>query len=216
MLMWVYEAAAAAAHVDAVYIASGDARVIDLCRHHGMKCIQTYGCHASGTDRVAEAVEVLPQSHVINLQADEPSIPTDVLNSFAMALTASDADMLTLAAPAESTAANNDPNRVKVLCNAQGDAQIFSRRPIPNSAVAGGAVVSSRLHVGVYGFTRERLRLFTQLAPDPREDVEKLEQLRALYAGWRISVIETAWRGCGVDTPDDLTRVEALLLRRAS
>ena len=159
----------------------------------------------SGTDRVAQAAAKLGLSDdeiIINVQGDEPEMPSAYVERLAMLLTTDDAPIATLAVPlcADRVA---DPARVKVVCDLRGRAMYFSRSPIPFDRDGSGGV-SYRLHLGIYGYRVGTLAKLARLAPTPAERSEKLEQLRALENGYAIAVAEVAdYGGAGIDTPAD-------------
>ena len=211
-----------------VVVAADDMRIVETCVRHGVAAILTRTDHASGSDRLAEACVQLGldgDDTVVNVQGDEPLIDPDLINAVGELLMASaDASMGTAAHAIESLNDYLNPNVVKVVLDAHGFAHYFSRAPIPwcrdqpdatwwqsgNPAVPGG--FAPLRHVGIYSYRARFLRSFPGLAPAPTEAVEALEQLRALWHGHRIAVhlADTA-PGPGVDTPDDLARIRALL-----
>ena len=205
-----------------VIVACDDLSVQRACEQHGIDSVMTRSDHLSGTDRLAEvaaALQLADSRIVVNLQGDEPLIDPTLIAQVAATLAAdSDAAMATAAQPIDAAAAFFDPNVVKVVCNAQGHAQYFSRAPIPYARDA-FALASDHLpsalpalwHVGIYAYRAAFLRRYSALAPAPSEQWEALEQLRALHHGFKIAV--HLWRGevaRGVDTAEDLERVRAL------
>jgi 3-deoxy-manno-octulosonate cytidylyltransferase (CMP-KDO synthetase) len=146
---------------------------------------------------------------VVNLQGDEPLIEPEAIETLVAAMSSSGAEMGTLARPLEDGELERT-QVVKVVTDLQGDALYFSRAPIPHRR-AGGVSPKARAHVGIYAFTTPCLLRFAALAPTPLEQEESLEQLRALEHGIRIRVADTAYRGFGIDTPEDLARARALL-----
>ncbi len=202
MLVWVAEAARRARRVDAVYVATGDAAVVSACEQWGLSVLRTPASLPSGTDRVAMAADAVEADVIINVQGDEPTLAPAALDALVdvfAAPTVELASLMTALAPSEI----EDPHRVKVWCDAAGDASRFSR-------VHGGRP-GARLHVGVYAFRPDRLRAFAALEPCEQESRQRLEQLRALEQGWPIRMVETPWRGLSVDTPADLVRVRRVL-----
>ncbi len=204
-----------------VVVAADNARIVDACKAHGVEAILTGTHHACGTDRLAEACELLGlsgQEIVVNVQGDEPLIDPALIDAVAALLEASPgASMSTAAHPIDDFNDFINPNVVKTVLDAQGLALYFSRAPIPwwRDGFAAGtqALPEPRplRHVGIYGYRADFLRLFPQLPPAPMELAEALEQLRAMWHGHRIAVHVTATApGVGVDTPGDLERVRAL------
>ena len=177
--------------------------------------------HVSGTDRLAECARLAGWSDdtvVVNLQGDEPFAPAAGIHAVAATLAASGAPMATLATPVEDAETLFDPNVVKLVRNTQGDALYFSRAPIPWHR---DAFAQSRdmlppgqwlRHIGIYGYRAGFLQHFAAMPPGTLEQVESLEQLRVLEAGFRIAVsLSPAPFHPGIDTPEDLARAEALM-----
>ncbi len=204
-----------------VVVAADSARVVQACQAHGIEALLTRENHPSGSDRLAEACELLglaDDAVVVNVQGDEPLIAPALIDAVAAALQACpEAAMSTAVHPIASFEEFTNPNVVKAVLDAQGFALYFSRAPIPwwrDGFAAGGKALphpAPLRHVGIYGYRAGFLRLFPRLAPAAMEQTEALEQLRALWHGHRIvaHVTQTA-PGIGVDTPEDLERVRAL------
>lgn len=208
-----------------VVVASDSDRIVQACRLHGIDAVLTRADHASGTDRLAEAASQLglgDPAVVVNVQGDEPLIAPALIDEVAALLEARpDADMGTAAHPISDAAEFRNPNVVKVVTDASGLALYFSRAPIPwwRDGFAQGVDALPQpaplRHVGIYAYRCGFLRRFPQLPPAPLEQLESLEQLRALWHGHRIAVHVTAQApGAGVDTPEDLARVRALWAAR--
>ena len=220
---------AAASGAQRTVVAADDARILTACHQHGVEAILTRTDHASGSDRLAEACTLLGldgDDVVVNVQGDEPLIDPALIGAVAQLLqTHPHASMGTAAHPLASVDELGNPNIVKVVCDAGGLAQYFSRAPIPfardhagqpwwrnggtqHPALAGFAPLR---HVGLYSYRAGFLRRFPELPQAPTEVIEALEQLRALWHGHRIAVYVTPTApGPGVDTPEDLERVRAL------
>lgn len=207
-----------------VAVATDDATIAQVCAEHGVRALLTSPAHASGTDRVAEAAAqlALDDEHiVVNVQGDEPLIDPELIRACARRLHDDpQAQMATAAHPIDQASAIGDPNVVKVVLDARGHALLFSRAPIPwrRDAYAGGAPLTLPdglpflRHVGIYAFRLRTLRQFAALAPCELEQAEALEQLRALWHGWRIAVLRVEHApAAGVDTAQDLERVRRLL-----
>jgi 3-deoxy-manno-octulosonate cytidylyltransferase (CMP-KDO synthetase) len=204
-----------------VVVAADDARIVQACQAHGVEVVLTRTDHASGSDRLAQACELLGlsgQDVVVNVQGDEPLIDPALIDAVADLLQARpEASMSTAVHPIASLDEFSNPNVVKAVLDAQGFALYFSRAAIPwwRDGFASGSLVLPQpaplRHVGIYGYRAQFLRQFPLLAPAPMEQIEALEQLRALWHGHRIvvHVTDTA-PGIGVDTPEDLERVRAL------
>jgi len=217
--------AAADSGAERVTVAADSAEIVDACSAHGVEALLTRADHASGTDRLAEAVGYLglaDDALVVNVQGDEPLMPAAVVRRVAEALAQrTDCAIATACHPLHDAAEFFSPNVVKVVTDANGRALYFSRAPIPWSrdAFAAGRDrlppgLPARRHIGLYAYRAGFLRRFPQLPPAPLEQHECLEQLRALAHGFGIAVIELPEAlPPGVDTPEDLERVRAMLLR---
>jgi 3-deoxy-manno-octulosonate cytidylyltransferase (CMP-KDO synthetase) len=216
---------ATASGAERVTVAADSVEIVDACSAHGVEALLTRADHASGTDRLAEAVEQLglaDDALVVNVQGDEPLMPAAVVRRVAEALAQrTDCAIATASHPLHDAAEFFSPNVVKVVTDANGRALYFSRAPIPWSRDAFAADrdrlppgLPAQRHVGLYAYRAGFLRRFPQLPPTPLEQHESLEQLRALAHGFGITVIELPEAlPPGVDTPEDLERVRALLLR---
>ncbi|MFC3715766.1 3-deoxy-manno-octulosonate cytidylyltransferase [Luteimonas soli] len=210
---------ALAAGAREVWVAADDERIVQALAGSGVQVALTARSHASGTDRLAECADIAGWSDdtiVVNLQGDEPFAPAAGIDAVAATLAASQAPMSTLAAAITDVGELLDPNVVKLVRSDDGHALYFSRAPIPwpRDAFArardrmpeGGPWLR---HIGIYGYRAGFLRRFAKMPPGRLEQVESLEQLRALEAGHRIAVALTPEPfPSGVDTPDDLARAE--------
>lgn len=216
---------AAQSRATQVVVAADDPRTLDACRAHGVRCLLTRSDHATGSDRLAEACALLNLADheiVVNVQGDEPLIEPALIDACAQLLAErSECAMATAAHPIDTVADLRNPNVVKLVCDAQGRAQYFSRAPLPwwRDGYAGGLQESTALsdppplrHIGLYAYRAKFLKLFPRLTPSPLEQLESLEQLRALWHGERIAVHVTPHGpAAGVDTVEDLERVRAAL-----
>ncbi len=210
-------------HASQVVVAADDERIVQACQAHGVRALLTRQDHVSGSDRLAEACQLLglaDDAVVVNVQGDEPLIHPGLINEVADLLTQRpEASMSTAAHAIASLEEFTNPNVVKVVLDARQMALYFSRAPIPwwRDGQSAGSFQSlpnpaPLRHVGIYGYRAGFLRLFPQLPPAPIETMESLEQLRAMWHGHRIAVhITPEAPGPGVDTPEDLARVRALL-----
>ena len=203
-----------------VVVAADHADIVSACSAHGVASILTRSDHATGSDRLAEACALLGldgSDMVINVQGDEPLIAPEMIDACARLLDArSDCVMSTVAHAIDSAEEIDNPNVVKVVLDAAGRALYFSRAPIPwwrdGRTRAAPGVVPALRHVGLYAYRAGFLRSFPSLPTSPLETIEALEQLRVLWHGERIAVHVSDTRpGPGVDTPEDLARVRALL-----
>lgn len=208
---------ALAAGAREVWIATDDRRIgAALEGLEGVRVAMTSVDHASGTDRLAECGRIAgwaAEQIVVNLQGDEPFAPAVGIRAVAALLANGDAPMSTLATPVEDAATLFDPNAVKVVRNALGDAMYFSRAPIPwhRDAFAESRDVLPNgqwlRHIGIYGYRAGFLQQFAQLPPATLEQVESLEQLRVMEAGYRIAVgLSPEVFPPGIDTAEDLAR----------
>lgn len=222
LIEWVWERARASGAAS-VIVAADDARIEAAARRCGADCVLT-GEHASGTDRIAEVVRTrgfAAEEIVVNLQGDEPLMPPELIARVAAALhERPTVDLATAAAPIEALADFLDPNCVKALSGRDGRALYFSRAPVPwpRDASAGGRpehAPGALRHIGLYAFRVASLLRFAALAPTPLERIERLEQLRALENGLIVHLVRLEHAPPpGVDTPEDLARVRALLEQR--
>ena len=214
MIQWVYERARASSARE-VIIATDDERIADAARGFGAEVMMTAASHASGTDRIAEVARRRAWpigAIVVNVQGDEPLIPVPLIEQAAQLLiNFPEADMGTLAAPIRAAEALGDSNVVKVVTDIQQRALYFSRAPIPCDRDAAG-FAQARRHIGIYAYRVSALLRLAELPPTPLEQLEKLEQLRALENGFDIRVADSQVPpGADVNTREDLVRVEALL-----
>ncbi|MBI4882186.1 MAG: 3-deoxy-manno-octulosonate cytidylyltransferase [Planctomycetes bacterium] len=208
LIQHVYERVRAARHIERVLVATDEPRIAEAVRSFGGEAVLTAREHQSGTDRVAEAARALDARAIINVQGDEPEIDPEDLERVALDLARPDAQIVTLAVEIEDAATWLDPNAVKVVVGAGGDALYFTRAPVPWSADFEKARAARVLlkHLGVYGFTRETLFRFARLPPAPLEPIERLEQLRALHHGVPIRVLRAGSDSIGIDTAEDYRR----------
>ena len=206
-----------------VVVAADDARIVTACQTHGIDAVLTRTDHPSGSDRLAEACDLLGLQDidlVVNVQGDEPLIDPASIDAAAELLQSrNDCSMSTLAHAIDNVADFANPNVVKVVLDARHTALYFSRAPIAwwrdgfaNGQFSALPSPAPLRHVGLYGYRVGFLREFPKLAQAPIEVTESLEQLRAMWHGHRIAVhITDHSPGPGVDTPEDLARVRALL-----
>jgi 3-deoxy-manno-octulosonate cytidylyltransferase (CMP-KDO synthetase) len=229
MIQWVFEAARRAEGVDRVVVATDDERIAGTVRGFGGEAVLTDPALPSGTDRVAAALAALgePYDCVLNIQGDEPAMHPDTVAAVVDLMRAQpDLPMGTAACRFAHEDELFNPNAVKVVVDDRQRALYFSRSPIPylrHSSVfepdfrpwmAPGQLACFRRHLGLYAYRPETLRTFTRMPPHPLEQLEMLEQLRALAAGIPIGVADTPFLSLGVDVPGDVPAVEALLRER--
>ncbi|MES1241122.1 MAG: 3-deoxy-manno-octulosonate cytidylyltransferase [Acidobacteriota bacterium] len=211
MIEHVYERASRARGLDRIVVLTDDERIARAVEGFGGEWEMTPAECASGTDRIAHAARRWNAAAVVNIQGDEPLIDPEVVSRLAVHLADHPEDpVVTLAADAAPEEMGN-PNAVKVVLDLAGYALYFSRSPIPFPRQEGGAAPLK--HLGIYGYQREALLRLASLPQAPLERSESLEQLRALENGLRIRVLLAGSASPGVDTREDLERVERLLER---
>ena len=205
MVLHVVEAGRAARSLDRVAVATDDERIADAVRQAGAEVVLTSPDCASGTDRLAEAARSLPADAYVNIQGDEPMMTGENIDrAVETLLRSSEREIATLSVAMPSLQAA-DPNVVKVVAAEDGRALYFSRSPIPFFR---NGEPAHRKHLGIYAYRAATLARLARLAPSPLEKAESLEQLRWLEAGYAVWVGEAASDSVGVDTPEDLARVE--------
>jgi 3-deoxy-manno-octulosonate cytidylyltransferase (CMP-KDO synthetase) len=221
-----------AANFDRVIVATDDERIFDAVAATGNEAVMTSPDHQSGSDRLAEVAENLPENAlIVNVQGDEPLISPETIERAVEAMVCQPAppDIVTVCEPITSHDELINPNVVKVVMNDESRALYFSRAPIPFPRDASnrhggprealeaepGLFSIYRKHVGLYVYRREYLLNFTAMPQTKLEKIEMLEQLRALENGSYIKVVEAASRSIGVDTVEDLDRVRRILASEA-
>ena len=206
----VIRTAMTAAHVDSVTIATDSQEVIDIAASYDIRAVMTSSHHQSGTDRIYEAARTLglkTDEIVINLQADEPFIEIEVLEAvYELTKRNLTCDRIVMNSCYKTITSPeaDDPNIVKVVTDSEGIALYFSRAKIPYPRDHHHDIYYG--HIGIYGFSVEALARFCSLDPAPLEKIEKLEQLRALYYGYDVAMVEVQTESFGIDTPEDLER----------
>lgn len=209
-LPMVVRTAKRVAHLDRVVVAADDETIISICKEHNIEAMLTSTTHKSGTDRINECASILnvPDDElIINVQADEPFIEPDVVESLIKRLKIIQNNKESFIMGSCFNAINNesakDPNLVKVVLDSNDNAIYFSRSLIPYNQ-GGGATYFG--HIGIYGFSKKSLKEFCNLGDAPIEDIEKLEQLRAIYHKKNIVMVKVASTSFGIDTKEDLAR----------
>jgi 3-deoxy-manno-octulosonate cytidylyltransferase (CMP-KDO synthetase) len=218
MIQHVYESAVAA-NLDRVLVATDDRRILRTVEAFGGEAVLTSSKHATGTDRLAEVARDLRARWIINVQGDLPFVRPDTIRRSLAPLT-SDAGIPigTACTPIFGRREFVNRNVVKVVTDGQGFASYFSRAPIPyhrdgRPVIERGLLEWGKRHLGIYVYQREFLLEFTRLEPAPLERIEGLEQLRALYHGFRIKVVDVDEPSVEVDTPADLERAQSYWTR---
>ena len=216
MVQWVVERVKQAKRLDAVIVATDDTRIAECVQSLNIPDVQvamTHPDHPSGTDRIAEAIQSMEVDAVINVQGDEPLIEPLLIDELAEVISTGEWDMVTAATPIEDRAQITDPSVVKALFNRHGQALYFSRATIPHIREPEESSVEGTYwrHIGIYAYRRDYLLRLVAEPPCGLEELEKLEQLRALDMGCRMKVVKTQDFGIGVDTPEDIAKAEKLL-----
>lgn len=217
LILWTAERLRAVAPDHPLYFAVDGPELEACLGQAGFRTVRTDPANASGTDRIAEANSTIGASSVINVQADEPLVSASQIRALAEGL-GDGAAMATLAVPFTRPEDFARPNQVKVVCDLAGRALYFSRAPIPFARDAGGRVDADWLarhrcfrHLGLYAYQSEFLARFSRLEPGTLEQIEKLEQLRALEHGFTIRVGLTDEATVGIDALEDIAAFEAAL-----
>jgi len=204
----VIKTALVAKKIDEVVIATDSQKVIDIAKKYNIKAIMTNKNHKSGSDRIKEASDILGLSDdelIINLQGDEPFIESEVLQSVKNNLEQiKNRDFVMISCYKQIDELNaEDPNLVKVVIDKNSDAIYFSRSKIPYNR--DNSVHTYKGHIGIYGFNKKSLDKFCEISANI-EDIEKLEQLRVIYHGYKIKMIEVNTNSFGIDTAEDLEK----------
>ncbi len=218
MIRRVYEQASLSLHT--VYAATDDQRIYDAVASFGGKVVMTSSDHRSGTDRCAEAAEKIARLEgftpdvIVNIQGDEPFIRPEQIDLLASCFDDSSVEIATLVRRAEPGEDLANPNQPKVVLDMSGNAIYFSRSVIPFLRDAPVAEWSARhtyyKHIGLYAYRTGVLKQLTSLPGSPLEKAESLEQNRWIENGFRIRTAVTSWESIGIDTTEDLERVEKI------
>jgi 3-deoxy-manno-octulosonate cytidylyltransferase (CMP-KDO synthetase) len=215
-LPMVVRTAQRVAHLDRVVVAADDELIISTCKEYGIEAMLTSTTHKSGTDRINECANILKVDDdelIINVQADEPFIEPEVVEALIKRLKSikesGEAFIMGSCYNAINDESAKDPNLVKVVLDDEDNAIYFSRACIPYNR-GGGATYFG--HIGIYGFSKKSLKEFCNLNDAPIEDIEKLEQLRAIYHQKKITMVKVASTGFGIDTEEDLKRAIEVFL----
>lgn len=194
--------------LDRVVVATDDAKIVDVCSRYDIEAVMTSSKHKSGTDRINECVSKLnvdDKEIIINVQADEPFIEPEVVLALKNRLLEIKDEFVMGSCYAKiDPLRSDDPNRVKVVLDINQNAIYFSRSSIPYNRTNEACDYFG--HIGIYGFNAKSLREFCSLGEAKIEDIEKLEQLRAIYHAKKIAMVEVKTKSFGIDTPMDLQR----------
>jgi 3-deoxy-manno-octulosonate cytidylyltransferase (CMP-KDO synthetase) len=212
MLARVYRAARACPLLDQVLIATDSEEVLAFAQQCSLPAVFTPEDCVSGSDRVHAVAQSIPADIYVNIQGDEPMLRPEHIESLLKPFTSNEVAVTTLATPCAPDQIDN-PHAVKVVTAANGRALYFSRATIPHDRDQQGSVRYLK-HLGIYAYRRAALEQFPKLPHSPLESAEKLEQLRFLENGIDIYVTETPYDTIGVDTEEDLQRVEKILMER--
>jgi 3-deoxy-manno-octulosonate cytidylyltransferase (CMP-KDO synthetase) len=217
LVVWVAERIATQAPDFPLWFAVDDVLLAECLDEAGFRPIMTDSKHLSGTDRIAEANRTVRASYVLNVQADEPLVSEGQLKALAR-LIQGDCPMATLCTPFNRVVDFYNTNQVKVVMTNTGRALYFSRSRMPYSRDLGLTIDDAWVvanpcykHLGLYAYRADFLEKFVALPPGQLEQIEKLEQLRALENGYSIAIDVSSDPSIGVDTPDDAKKFEAFL-----
>jgi 3-deoxy-manno-octulosonate cytidylyltransferase (CMP-KDO synthetase) len=211
MIEHVWERANMSRYLSDVLVATDDDRIANAVHKFGGQVRMTRADHPSGTDRLAEIASSEDAALYVNIQGDEPLIDPEAIDAAILSVHGDEAvDMGTLKKQIIDPTDIVNTNVVKVVTNLLGDAIYFSRCPIPYERDGRSGVPIYFKHIGLYVYRREFLLRYPDLTVGPLEEAERLEQLRVLENGYRIRVVETDYESLGVDTPEDLERVNQL------
>ena len=215
-LPMVVRTAKRVAHLDRVVVAADDEKIITICKEHGIEAMLTSTTHKSGTDRINECATILKLDDneiIVNVQADEPFIEPEVvevlMNRLKSLQKKSEPFIMGSCYNAINAESAEDPNLVKVVLDSDNNAIYFSRSLIPYNR-SGRANYFG--HIGIYGFSKKSLKEFCNLDDAPIEDIEGLEQLRAIHHQKKITMLKVASTGFGIDTVQDLERAIEIFL----
>jgi len=212
LIQHVFENAKRSTLAEDVMVATDSETIFEKVLAFGGKAVMTDQKHPSGTDRIAEVAASLKYDIIVNVQGDEPLIRPEMIDDVIALLSDQRASIGTLVKRIEHTEEINDPNVVKAVFDREGFALYFSRAPIPSHARHPEIRMPRYYkHIGMYSYRRDTLLSLAAMQPTELENTEKLEQLRALENGIRIKVKETFFETYGVDTPEDMERVEKWL-----
>jgi len=210
MIWYVYQQAKKSRYLEEVIVATDDQRIVEAVESFGGKAVLTAREHRTGTDRLAQVAENMTAEIIVNIQGDEPLIQPEMIDQAIEPLLQDDTlVMATLKKKIDEQEDLHNPHLVKVVADKNNRALYFSRSLLPFPREETGQPVYK--HVGLYVYRRDFLLAFSRMEPTPLEQTESLEQLRVLENGYPIYVVETPYSSQGVDTPEDLAKVTALI-----
>ena len=215
MIQRVYEGASKSKMLSKIVVATDDERIFDAVKAFGGEVVMTSEGHPTGTDRCGEVAAHFPDADIfINIQGDEPLVDYRQLELLCDAFNDKNVEIATLGIEDASEEDRNNPNRIKIVVDANYNALYFSRSPIPNTANAKEEIVWDfpfLRHIGLYAFRKNTLSELINLQATKLEQIESLEQLRWLYNGYRVKVVTTTIETPNIDVPADLEKVLSLL-----
>lgn len=214
MIHWVWDQTKKSAIISEVVIATDDKRIADYCRVNGLDFVMTSSSHPTGSDRLAEVADKISADVYVNVQGDEPLIEPEAIDAVTSCLlTAMDRGIELATGYIEKASEEqlDDPSIVHLVPSMDGCVITFTRLPVPYPLVE---TMQRTVHVGLYAFTRKALKLFSKLERGPVERAESIEVIRYLEHGYRIACVPVTPGSFGVDTPEDLVKVEAILRKK--
>ncbi len=214
MIHWVWDQTKKSAIISEVVIATDDKRIADYCRVNGLDFVMTSSSHPTGSDRLAEVADKISADVYVNVQGDEPLIEPEAIDAVTSCLlTAMDRGIELATGYIEKASGEqlDDPSIVHLVPSMDGCVITFTRLPVPYPLAE---TMQRTVHVGLYAFTRKALKLFSKLERGPVERAESIEVIRYLEHGYRIACVPVTPGSFGVDTPEDLVKVEAILRKK--
>jgi len=214
MIHWVWDQTKKSAIISEVVIATDDKRIADYCRINDLDFVMTSSSHPTGSDRLAEVADKISADVYVNVQGDEPLIEPEAIDAVTSCLlTAMDRGIELATGYIEKASGEqlDDPSIVHLVPSMDGCVITFTRLPVPYPLVE---TMQRTVHVGLYAFTRKALKLFSKLERGPVERAESIEVIRYLEHGYRIACVPVTPGSFGVDTPEDLIKVEAILRKK--
>lgn len=212
----VYEQCVKVDNIDKVYIATDNDMIIEHCLLFTENVIKTKSLHTTGTDRIAEAINKIECDNVINIQADEPFIKVHLIQDLVKQIENEGVSMVSVMHRIGTINELNDPNNVKVCVDKNMNAIFFSRSPIPfyrDKDLINIESLNYYKHIGVYGYTKEFLIMYSKMQSTLLETIEKLEQLRVIENGHSIRMVETSEKPLGIDTLEDYEKAKKSLTK---
>ena len=214
MIHWVWDQTKKSAIISEVVIATDDKRIADYCRVNDLDFVMTSSSHPTGSDRLAEVADKISADVYVNVQGDEPLIEPEAIDAVTSCLlTAMDRGIELATGYIEKASGEqlDDPSIVHLVPSMDGCVITFTRLPVPYPLAE---TMQRTVHVGLYAFTRKALKLFSKLERGPVERAESIEVMRYLEHGYRIACVPVTPGSFGVDTPEDLVKVEAILRKK--